>query len=252
VSEDSLTPAPTAASAVRYRFLLIPPFRLPTKTAWGIQTVHLAPELPRLEQLMNAPMVLPYLEDIEWNLHPGEIASYGNWPVETREMCRTYSIVCTANAFSQMYLATMLGNKFTVIDIAGVHNIYYRDLIYSHQLQDRCASIRNIAMSLPRPSAEDGPKLREERDKALVCKQSLAVDNAIEQAELAVREDGAEVITLGCSAPSGSSHIPSRGWDTPVMEGYTASIELVNQGINASGMIYMTDKPEHLPKEITI
>ena len=34
---------------------------------------------------MNADMVLPYLEDVEWDLHPGELATYGDWPVETRE-----------------------------------------------------------------------------------------------------------------------------------------------------------------------
>ena len=70
---------------MRYRFLLIPPFRLPPKTKWGYQTLHLEGDKAKEERLMNADMVLPYLEDVEWDLHPGELATYGDWPVETRE-----------------------------------------------------------------------------------------------------------------------------------------------------------------------
>ncbi|MBO6784275.1 MAG: hypothetical protein JJ899_13540 [Alphaproteobacteria bacterium] len=289
------------AETSKYRFLLIPPFRLPGDTKWGYQTLHLDGELPKLERLMNADMVEPYLEGIDWDLHPGAEATYGDWPVETREeftyaadarlknirvacesgkyngivllgggepgfleareMCRNYGIVCTANAHSQMYLATTLGNKFTVIDIAGVHNVYYRDLIYQHQLQDRCASIRNIGMRLPRPGAEDGPQLREERRKALAGEPSLAVDNAIKQAEQAILDDGAEVITLGCSGvfwlkPFIEKGLAERGWEVPVLEGYTASIMLaklmIDLGVNASGITYMTDHPKRLPNKIVV
>jgi len=176
-------------------------------------------------------------------------------------MCRNYGIVCTANAHSQMYLATTLGNKFSVIDIAGVHNVYYRDLIYQHQLQDRCASIRNIGMRLPRPGAEDGPQLREERHKALSGEPSLAVENALKQAELAILEDGAEVITLGCSGvfwlkPFIERGLAERGWEVPVLEGYTSSIILaklmVDLGVNASGITYMTDHPKRLPNKVIV
>ena len=289
------------AETSKYRFLLIPPFRLPGDTKWGYQTLHLDGELPKLERLMNADMVLPYLDGIDWDLHPGAEATYGDWPVETREeftyaadarlkniriacesgkyngivllgggepgfleareMCRNYGIVCTANAHSQMYLATTLGNKFSVIDIAGVHNVYYRDLIYQHQLQDRCASIRNIGMRLPRPGAEDGPQLREERRKALAGEPSLAVDNAVEQAEQAILEDGAEVITLGCSGvfwlkPFIEKGLAERGWEVPVLEGYTSSVMLaklmIDLGVNASGITYMTDHPKRLPNKIVV
>ncbi len=283
----------------KYRFLLIPPFRLPGTTEWGYQTLHLDGSLPKTERLMNAEMTLPFLEGIDWDLHPGAEATYGDWPVETREeftyaanarlknireacesgkyngivllgggepgfpeareMCRSFGIVCTANGHSQMYLATMLGHKFSVIDIAGVHNVYYRDLIYSHQLQDRCASIRNIGMRLPRPGVDEGPQLREERRKALAGEPSIAVDNAIEQAELALLEDGAEVITLGCSGvfwlkPFIQAGLEERGWEVPVLEGYSSSILLaktfIDLGVNASGITYMADHPKRLPGKI--
>jgi hypothetical protein len=37
---------------------------------------------------------------------------------ECREITREYGVVVTANALSQMCFATMLGNKFSVIDTA--------------------------------------------------------------------------------------------------------------------------------------
>lgn len=301
VIESALPETAATAAPAKYRFLLIPPFRLPTDTQWGYQTLHLDGELPKTERLMNAEMVLPYLEDVNWDLHPGAPATYGDWPVETREefayaanarlwnireaceagryngivllgggepgfleareLCRAHGIVCTANGHAQMYLATTLGNKFTVIDIAGVHNMYYRDLIYRHRLQDRCASIRNIGMHLPRPGSEDGPQLGKERRKALAGEPSLAVDNAVDQAELALKEDGAEVITLGCSGvfwlkPFIERGLAERGWEVPVLEGYSAAIELaklmINLGINASGLTYMSDKPKRLPDKVVM
>ena len=285
----------------KYQFLLIPPFRLPGETKWGYQTLHLDGALPKKERLMNVEMVLPYLDGIDWDLHPGAEATYGDWPVETREeftyaadarlknirialetgkyngivllgggepgfleareMCRKAGVVCTANAHSQMYLATMLGNKYSVVDIAGVHNVYYRDLIYQHQLQDRCASIRNIGMRLPRPGAEDGPQLRAEREKALAGEKSLAVENAVEQAELALMEDGAEVITLGCSGvfwlkPFIETGLAERGWEVPVLEGYSSSITLaklmIDLGVNASGITFMEDHPKRMPSKILV
>lgn len=302
-ADVATSPQPDGAAPARlkYRFLLIPPFRLPTETEWGYQTLHFDKELPKEERLMNAQMTMPFLQDVDWDLHPGAEPSYGDWPVETREefayaanarlvnireacesghyngivllgggepgfleareLCRSFGIVCTANGHSQMYLATMLGNKFSVIDIAGVHNVYYRDLIYQHQLQDRCASIRNIGMRLPRPGGDGGPQLKAEREKALAGEQSIAVDNAIEQAELALLEDGAEVITLGCSGvfwlqPFIAKGLADRGWEVPVLEGYSASILLaklfIDLGVNASGITYMGDHPRRSPGKIVM
>ena len=37
----------------KYRFLLIPPFRLPTDTNWGYQTLHKDGSLPKTDRLMN-------------------------------------------------------------------------------------------------------------------------------------------------------------------------------------------------------
>src|SRR3989304_3267608 len=73
------TPVPS-----KYRFLLIPPFRLPSASKHNFDIPGVPLELPKEKRLMNADLILPHLADVEWDLHPGEPAAYGDWPVETR------------------------------------------------------------------------------------------------------------------------------------------------------------------------
>ena len=181
--------------------------------------------------------------------------------LESREIGRKHGVVVTANAFSQIYLATMLGDGFSVIDIEGVHNYFYRDLIRTHQLQGRCRSIRTIGYGLPRPGDTDPDTLTAQCEAAERGEKSVAVERAIDQAEAAIVEDGAEVITLGCSMtfflqPFIREGLKERGWDVPVLEGYTASIELaklmVNLNVTASGLTYMDARMPRLLSKIRV
>ena len=287
------------AQHTRYRFLLMLPFRLPTQTKWRDPGLHVSAEPAEGTALRNYDMVAPHLADVDWDIHEGTEPPYGPWPVETRaefayagaarldsvkaacesgrynaivllgggdpgylearEICRNYGIVCTTNGHSQMSIATMLGARFSVIDIAGVHNVYYRDLIYRYGLREFCGSIRNIGLRLPRPGLEDALQMNVERDKAHRGEPSIAVENAVAEAEAAILEDGAEVITLGCSGvfwlqPFIKRGLEARGWDVPVLEGYTAAIEhakmLINLGLTASGITFMADQPKRIPRKI--
>lgn len=91
--------------------------------------------------------------------------------------------------------------------------------------------------------------------------KSLAVDNAVEQAELALMEDGAEAITLGCSGafwlkPFIEKELAERGWEVPVLEGCSPSIALaklmIDLGVNASGITFMEDHPKRMPHKILV
>ena len=289
----------TASS--KYNFLLIPPFKLPDQDQFTVPGYSLPTETPKEQRLLNNDFVLSHLDDVNWELHPGAEPPYGNWSVESREefayaatarmkgvreacesgkyngiillgggepgfiesreIGRKFGVVVTANAFSQMYLATLLGDGFSIIDIEGVHNVYYRDLIRAHQLQDRCRSIRNIGYSLPRPGDTDPDTLTEQTFAAERGEPSVAVERAIDQAEAAIIEDGAEVITLGCSMtfwlqPYIRDGLRARGWDVPVLEGYTAAIELaklmVNLRVNASGITYMDVRPQRILTKVYV
>jgi allantoin racemase len=275
----------------KFRFLLMMPFRLskPDRQA----SSQFDTSLPKEQRLMNYGNYKHLLEDVEWDLHPGPLAPYGDWPVENREefclvaagrlpivreacesgkynaivllgggepgffeareIARQYKIPVTSNAFSQMHIASMLGNKFSVIDLAESHNMYYYNLVVQHHFTQRCASIRNINYPLPRPGCEGEPFILEERDKALRGEPSNAVDIAVKEAVAAIEEDGAEVITFGCSGtfwlqPFVQKRLNEIGWEVPVLEGYSCSIVLakamVSLGVDASGLLFPRDRPK--------
>lgn len=277
-------------SEKKYRFLMVQPFRIPKESEYLTWTV----EGTREERLMNYENLNlgPLLEDVEWEIHPGPLSPYGNWPVENREefalvaaarlaivkeacesgqhnaiillgggepgvfeckeIGKRYGIPVTSCAWSQMHVATMLGNKFSVIDLAESHSMYYYNLVVQHHMANRCASIRNINYPMGRPENKSDRSLPDEKEKALRGEYSQGVEDAVAAAVAAIEEDGAEVITFGCSGTFWlKSFVEKRlhemGWDVPVLEGYSCAIIMaklmVDLGIDASGL--------WLPKDVT-
>ncbi|MCC6531239.1 MAG: hypothetical protein IT531_01705 [Burkholderiales bacterium] len=273
----------------KYRLLLIHAFSMPP----GSKFLHRPVEGPKESRLPNYDLVKPMLEGIEWDLHPGPMAPYGDWAVEnreefaqvaaarlpivkeacrsgkynaivllgggepgfqeSREIARPFGIPVTSCAFSQMHVASMLGNKFSVIDLAESHNMYYYNLVIQHRFERRCASIRNVQIPFMRPGhvAEHSPQ--EERQKAQRGERSEMVERAVNEAVCAIEEDGAEVITFGCSAtfwlqPFVAKRLAEIGWEIPVLEGYTCAValakSLVDLGVSASGLTFPGDRPK--------
>lgn len=271
----------------KYRFILIQAFQLPADSPYR----HRSLEGPRERSLQNHDQIKHLLEDVEWDLHPGPLTTYGDWQVEnreefcmvaagrlaivreacksgkynavillgggepgfheSREIARQYRIPVTSCAFSQMHMATMLGNKFSVIDMAENHSSYYGNLIVQHHFAQRCASIRNLQMPHPRPPYPEG-HLANQKEKVLRGEPSEMLEAALVEAVAAIEEDGAEVITFGCSAlfwmqPYLERQLNEIGWEIPVLEGYRCAIELakamVNLGLTASGLMYPGDRP---------
>jgi len=274
--------------AARYRFLLIQAFHLPE----GSKFLHRPVSGPKESMLMNYERVAPLLADVEWELHPGPLATYGDWPVESREefclvaagrlpivreacasgkynaivllgggepgfqesreIARAYNIPVTACGWGQMHVASLLGSRFSVIDHAEIHNMYYRDLIVMHGFAERCASIRCVNFPLPRPGQEHVHSIRAEKALAERGERSPMLEAAVTEAVAAIEEDGAEVITFGCSAtfwlqPFLERRLHEIGWDIPVLEGYRCAITLAKQmvdlGLSASGLTYPSDRP---------
>jgi allantoin racemase len=131
----------------RYSLLLIPAFKVPENSRF-MQT---RAGIPKDYRLMNYDSYKHLLEDVEWDLHEGAILPYGDWPVEnreefcivaaarlpivreacesgkyngivllgggepgfleSREIARNFNIPVTSSAFSQMHIASMLGNN---------------------------------------------------------------------------------------------------------------------------------------------
>lgn len=279
------------AGGKKYRFLFIQPFQLPRGSRYADKYHSDAlPKEQRLR--MNYLNIGHLLEDVEWDFHGGPVAPYGDWAVETREefayvaaarlpivreacgsgkynaivllgggepgflesreIARRYGIAVSSCAFSQMHIATMLGNRFSVIDFAESHNMYYYDLVVRHGLADRCASIRNINYYHARPGHEEESSIADERERALRGEPCSAVERAVEAAVAAIKEDGAEVLTFGCSdafwlQPFLQKRLDALGWEVPVLEGYSCAIVLaklfVDLGVDASGLMFPSDRP---------
>jgi len=272
-----------------YRFFFSQAFHLPEDSPY----LHRPVKGTKEARLMNYENVKHLLEDVEWELHPGPLATYGNWPVESREefclvaagrlpivreacdsgkynaivllgggepgflesreIARQHGLPVTACAFSQMHIASTLGHRFSVIDHAEIHNMYYYDLVRQHGFADRCASIRNINFPLPRPAHPDVPSIRDEKAKAARGEKSVMLEAAVTEALAAIEDDGAEVITFGCSAtfwmrPFLQQRLGEIGWEVPVLEGYSCAIALaktmVSLGLDASGLAFPSDHPK--------
>jgi Asp/Glu/hydantoin racemase len=100
--------------------------------------------------------------------------------------------------------------------------------------------------------------MADEREKALRGERSEAVERAVEAAVDAIEEDGAEVITFGCSdafwlQPFLQQRLEALGWEAPVLEGYSSAIVLaklmVDLGIDASGLMFPGDRPRQWRKK---
>jgi len=74
----------------------------------------------------------------------------------------------------------------------------------------------------------------------------------------AIEEDGAEVLTFGCSGlfflrPFLQQRLREIGWDAPVLDGYSCAItlakSLVDPGVCASSLMLPPDRPRKRRKE---
>lgn len=275
------------ASRDRFRFLLIPPIG-PAERADGASQ----PAEPKESRLMNYQDVAPFLDGVTWDLHPGppplndygavetreeftlmgtrrvpivrqacESGQYnavvllgggdpGFW--EAREVGHAYRIPVTSCAHAQMHVATMLGNRFSVIDVAELHNMRMSDLVVQYRFTDHCASIRNLNFHLPRPCNSDERLIQGEKEKAASGGVSVMLETAVAEIVAAIEEDGAESIIMGCSAaywmqPYLQQRLHEMGWPIPVLEGYRCAIVqaklLVDLGVDASGLAFPSERP---------
>lgn len=270
------------STAQRPRLLLLQAFSIAPTSRYTLRPAT----GPKEARLMNYPDFAPLLADVAWDLHPGAPAPHGDWPVETREeflllaasrmplvheacesgkydalvmlgggdpgfpegreIGRKHGVVVTANAHAQMHVATMLGHKFSIIDISETHNTQMQALVMLYGMTSRCASIRNIEFPLPRPGVERPPML-EQLQQARAGQRSEALEAAVAESVAAIEEDGAEVLMIGCSAafwlkPFLQARLLDMGWEVPVLEGYSSAIAqaklMLGLGVNASGLAF--------------
>jgi allantoin racemase len=276
------------AQLAKYRFLLINAFSLAPGNDFQMRSFS----GPKETQIYNYEDVKRFLADIDWDLNPGAPTTHGNYPVttkqefmsvgnnrlplvrdacasgkynaivllgggdpgymEAREIGREHRIPVTSCAHAQMHLAGLLGNKFSIVDIAETHNMQMYHLVVQYRMTERCASIRNVNYPLPSPNFPDDRPIQAERDRAVQSGSSGMLEAAVQESIAAIEEDGADVIMLGCSAaywlqPLLQKKLNEIGWDVPVLEGFRCAIEvaktLVDLGVDASGLAFPGERP---------
>jgi len=108
------------------------------------------------------------------------------------------------------HLASLIGHRYSVVTTLDRAVPLIEDRLLLAGLRDRCASVRSSGLSVLQ--LEEDPE--------------AAVKAIVREAELAVREDRAEVICLGCGGMAGLDEAVRRATAVPVVDGVTAAVKL--------------------------
>jgi len=136
------------------------------------------------------------------------IACWGDPGVEAAREITAKPVVGIAEA--SLYVANMLAAKWSVV--TTLHRI--RDMVektvQKTGLSDRCASVRTTSLSV----------LDTEGDRPTTLKELLAIS------QVAIQEDGAEAICLGCAGMSGLEKELEDHLGVPVIDSVAAAVKM--------------------------
>jgi allantoin racemase len=117
------------------------------------------------------------------------------------------------------HVACLLGHRYSVVTTLERTVPLIEDRLKLAGLDARCASVRSSGLTV----------LQLEQD------EELTVKTIIREAELAVRQDKAEVICLGCGGMAGLDEAVRAETGVPVVDGVTAAVKLA-EGLVALGL----------------
>jgi allantoin racemase len=123
-------------------------------------------------------------------------------------------------AEASMYLACMLGYRFSVVTTNREWEPLLWDAVRHYGLVERCASVRSTGM----------PVLALESASPQETYQMIAM-----AARRAIEEDGAEVICLGCAGMAGLDKDLQQELQVPVIDGVAGALKLL-EGIVGYGL----------------
>ncbi len=114
-------------------------------------------------------------------------------------------------AEAAMLTACMLAPKFSVLTVLARSQMITEELIHKYGLWNRCASLRSTGLSVL--DFEQDPKRGAEALK--------------EAGRIAVAEDGAEALLLGCAGMAGLEEEIEDELKVPVINGVAAAVKMV-------------------------
>jgi allantoin racemase len=115
-------------------------------------------------------------------------------------------------AEASIHLACLLGSKFSIVTTNDRWAPLLHESVKKYGVASRCASVRTTGLRvLDLEGGGEG-----------------SVENAIEREALAaVKEDGAEVICLGCAGMSGFDKALEKKLGVPVLDGFVCALKLL-------------------------
>ena len=122
-------------------------------------------------------------------------------------------------AEASMYLACMIGYKFSVVTTNDEWKPLLWDAVHHYGLTARCASVRTTGMAVL--DLEGG--------------EADTFSLILEGARQAIDEDGAEVICLGCAGMAGLDKQLEAALGAPVIDGVVGALKLL-EGIVGYGL----------------
>ena len=115
-------------------------------------------------------------------------------------------------AEASMYMACMLGHKFSVVTTNEEWEPLLMDAVNHYGLADRCSSVRSTGM--PVLALESASP--EETYQMILTASKRAID-----------QDGAEVICLGCAGMTGMDKALENDLNVPVIDGVVSALKLI-------------------------
>jgi allantoin racemase len=142
------------------------------------------------------------------------------------------SIPVLGPAQTAMHVASMLGHKFSVVTV----------LRRLHPLIDNLARVYGVSVNMASVRSVGIPVIELEKDPGHLCR------GLVEQSVLAVQEDGADVIILGCTGMDGLAEAIQKGLEAagyagvqvidPVAAAIAVSKSLLRCGLSHSKHAY--------------
>lgn len=122
-------------------------------------------------------------------------------------------------AEATMYIACMLGYKFSIVTTNDEWEPLLWDAVHHYGLTGRCASVRTTGMAV----------------LALESGEQDTYSLILEGAKLAIDQDGAEVICLGCAGMAGMDKQLEAALGIPVIDGVVGALKLL-EGLVGYGL----------------
>ncbi len=150
--------------------------------------------------------------------------------------CREISDVPVVGiAEAAMHMASLVAHRWSIVTVLPRVEPFLAEAVHRAGLDDKCASIRCTPLTVLEIEADI------ERTKRLI----------VEHAQLAIDEDGAEAILLGCAGLGPIDKLMQETLGVPVLDGVACAITLL-EGLHAYGITTSKTKaflaPE--PKEL--